>query len=202
MLSPPLWTGWIIDTMVCWNHPPFLSNSFLASQQSLSLFYAFGHRYHRWAPLSLSAYVLSPLCLAGNTMPSRHTSPYPAHNYFAEQLNSICAWWWTALTTILVAGIKDESFSSSSRKNGFWNLPLMPIAYNKTTCDSYDIHKSCLSLNLCSGRLILSGLSNLISYLVISQSLSHNDTMSAYNLLSWHNLSLHSSWCSTKLVLD
>ena len=128
--------------------------------------------------------------------------PHPAHNYFAEQLNSICAWWWTALTTILVAGIKDESSSSSSKKNCFWNLPLMPIAYNKTTCDSYDIHKSCLSLNLCSGRLILSGLSNLISYLVISQSLSHNDTMSAYNLLSWNNLSLHSSWCSTMLVLD
>ena len=77
--SPPVWTGWIIDTMVCWNHPPFLSNSFLASQQSLSLFYAFGHRYHRWAPLSLSAYVLSPL-LSGRAyyaLPAYLTLPCP-----------------------------------------------------------------------------------------------------------------------------
>ena len=54
--------------------------------------------------------------------------PHPAHNYFAEQLNPICAWRWTALTIILVAGIKDESSSSSSKKNCFWNSPLMPIA--------------------------------------------------------------------------
>ena len=54
--------------------------------------------------------------------------PHPAHNYFAEQLNPICAWRWTALTIILVAGIKDESPFSSSKKNCFWNLPLVPIA--------------------------------------------------------------------------